>query len=130
MVAASHGLKAGWARWGAPRWILAGALLLMCGAAPGCGTSLAGDWDLVRAQPSRSVFAMEDVRFAKDGTYSAKVTLDGRVRNESGAYEFNGFKLKMRPQGGGMRTYNAMRKVGTLEINADGKSVVLKKAGK
>jgi hypothetical protein len=96
-------------------------------AATGCRGSIAGEWRLVEAQPSREVFCLDDVSFGRDGGFSAVCTLDGRTAREVGAFDFNGFKLVLRPQAGGARSYNASLRFNTLEIIDGKRKVVLRK---
>lgn len=112
-----------------PRVRRAGALvatvaLLLLG---GCGVSVVGDWRCVKALPNRDVFAIEDATFRSDDTFSLRFTEDGRTRAEEGTYDFTGFKLVLRPRAGGRREYNAVRRIGTLEISQGERRVVLEK---
>ena len=104
------------------------ALLLLL--VTGCRGMIVGDWRMTRAVPSREVFAIDDAHFARDGSFTATVTIEGRTAREKGTYEFNGFKLTMRPQAGGQRRYNAVMKPGTLELLDGDRKVILRKAKK
>jgi hypothetical protein len=103
------------------------AVLLAFSALAGCAGSLAGDWRMTSSKPNRETFAIDTVKFARDGGYSATFTLDGRTSSEHGKFEFNGFKLTFRPAAGGTRTYNVVRKMNDLEIRDGEKLVVLHK---
>jgi len=104
-----------------------GSLLLM---ATGCSGVIVGDWHMTKAIPNKQIFAIEDAYFARDGTFTATVTIEGKTVREQGAYSFNGFKLTMRPQGGGQRSYNTVLKGRTLEIHDDERKVFLRKGTK
>jgi len=96
-------------------------------ATGGCGVSVVGHWSLVEAVPSREVFCLDDATFRQDGTYEATLTLDGKTARQSGTYNFNGFSLTLRPDGGGRRKYDAIEQFGRLEIQDGGRRAVLKK---
>ncbi len=93
----------------------------------GCGGSINGDWSLASCKPNRETFSFDKARFDRGGGYSAVVSLDGRTMQEKGQYEFNGFKITFRPESGGSRTYNCVRKWGQLEIRDDTRLAVLRK---
>lgn len=93
----------------------------------GCGGSLAGDWRMVRSAPNRETFAINSVKFAGDGVYSASLMIDGRAIAETGAYDFTGFKLTLKPSAGGSRTFNAVRRIGELELRDGERFVLLEK---
>ncbi len=107
--------------------IFAGAVLVLT---TGCGFSVAGHWRLVKATPSREVFAIDDARFARDGSFTATITIEGKTAREKGTYEFNGFKLTLRPQAGGQRRYDAVERFGKLEVIDGERKVILQKARK
>lgn len=119
-----------WTSWGALLPLAVTSPVLVFGA--GCGFSVVGDWQLDKATPSREVFAIDDAHFARDGTFAATVTIEGKTAREEGTYEFNGFKLTLRPQAGGQRRWNAVERFGTLHVIDDERKVILKKvkAGK
>lgn len=95
--------------------ILAAAALLL--TSTGCTTgTLAGDWRMVKASPSREVFAMDGMTFARDGSFAGTVTIDGRTAQEQGRFFFNGYKLILRPSGGGQREYNATLQMKRLKV--------------
>jgi hypothetical protein len=106
---------------------LLGPLLLFAG---GCGGAIVGDWHMVKATPNREMFAIDDAHFARDGSFTATVTIEGKTVHEQGEYEFNGFKLTMRPRGGGQRRYNAMKTGRTLKVQDGDRHVFLKKGSK
>jgi hypothetical protein len=107
--------------------VVSGALLLFV---TGCGLSVTGHWRLAKAIPSREVFAIDDAQFARDGSFTATVTIEGKTAREKGTYEFNGFKLTLRPQAGGQRRYDAVERFGTLEVMDGERKVILKKTKK
>ena len=109
---------------------------LLCGVAglfmpvlAGCQGAIQGDWHMIEAVPSKQVFNLDDATFRPDGTYTATTTFEGRTNTESGTYEFNGFKLKLEPKGGGLRTYTASLQMGRMEL-ADGQRHVTLAKGK
>ena len=102
------------------------AIALLC-ALPGCSGALKGDWHMVEAIPNKDVFCMDDASFARDGSFSATSTIDGKTIREVGTYKFNGFKLTLHPQAGGQRQYQAVLKIRTLEITNGDRKVILKK---
>jgi len=96
----------------------------------GCRGVLAGDWHLCKAIPSTEVFAIDEAHFDHDGRFTATVTIEGKTARERGAYEFNGFKLTLRPQAGGERRYNAVLKATTFEVLDGDRKVILRKGRK
>jgi len=104
-----------------------GLLALLGAGLTGCGSVIVGDWQMVRAEPNKDVFAIDDAQFHRDGSFAATITIEGKTAREVGTYKFSGFKLTLRPHAGGQRIYNAMIKVGKLEITDTGRKVVLKK---
>jgi len=104
-----------------------GVLVLL---ATGCSGMIVGDWHMSKAIPNKEIFAIEDAYFARDGTFTATVTIEGKTVLEKGKYDFNGFKLTMRPHGGGQRRYNTVLKGRTLEIHDDERKVFLRKGKK
>jgi len=109
---------------------LEAALTLLVGALTGCGGAIVGDWHMVQAVPNKDVFAIDDAQFHRDGSFAATITIEGRTAREVGSYRFNGFKLTLRPQAGGQHSYNALIKLGKLEITDSSRKVVLKKGKK
>jgi hypothetical protein len=107
------------------RWQLAVGLLLPL--LSGCGVSVVGQWRMVETVPNREVFCIDNATFNRDGSFSATVTIDGKTTQERGTYRFNGFKLTLQPAAGGRREFNAMRKLGNLEVTDRNRKVVLKK---
>lgn len=110
-------------------WRAAGlaAGLLVLPAVAGCGVSVTGHWQMLKAVPNKEVFCVDDATFRGDGTYTATTTLDGKTTVERGTYRFNGFKLILRPEAGGQRSYNAVRRLGRLEILDGDRKVILRK---
>lgn len=93
----------------------------------GCGGALVGDWHLAQAIPNRDVFGIDDVTFRRDGTFTATTTIEGLTMRESGRYEFIGYKLMLRPEAGGQRTYVTMLKPNRLEVKDGNRKVILRK---
>lgn len=108
----------------AARWL---PLSVLVSGTSACVGSVAGQWRLERASPSKEVFALDEVAFAADGTYSATITLEGRTVRETGSFEFTGFELTLRPSAGGRRTYDARLGLGTLELRGGEKRFVILK---
>ena len=108
-----------------------GVLLVALGlVAAGCSPSVRGHWKLDKALPNRDVFAIDDAHFASDGTYTATVTIEGKTNRQQGEYQFSGFKLTLRPHGGGQHRWNALVQLGTLEIFEGERKAYLKKTRK
>jgi len=93
----------------------------------GCSGALIGDWHLVEAIPNRETFSLDNVTFRRDGTFSAVTTVEGLTNNEQGEYDFNGWKLRLRPRAGGQRSYSAWLKATRLELRDGQRKVVLQK---
>ncbi|MBL8878398.1 MAG: hypothetical protein JNG88_04690 [Phycisphaerales bacterium] len=96
-------------------------------ASAGCGGSVVGHWRMMSSSPNRDLFALDDVRFHSDGSYSATATIDGSTQRELGMYEYNGWKLYLRPKGGGQRTFEATLKFSRLELVDRERKVSLKR---
>jgi hypothetical protein len=109
-----------------PVWFVAMGLglLLLLG---GCQGAVQGDWYLVAAKPNRQTFSIDNATFRPDGTYAATMTLEGVTNNEKGTYDFDGIKLRMRPQAGGQRAYTVQLLPGQLQIGDAQRHVVLQK---
>jgi hypothetical protein len=108
-------------------WAMLSSLLLM---GTGCGGAIVGDWHMIKAIPNREIFAVDDAHFARDGSFAATVTIEGKTVHETGTYDFKGLWLTMRPKGGGQRRYNTVLKGRTLELHDDERKVFLKKGKK
>jgi hypothetical protein len=108
--------------------IFAPAVLLLVSAAllAGCQGAIQGRWHLEEAVPNKQTFALDHVSFNADGTYAATTTFEGVTRQETGEYEFNGFNLRLRPQGGGQRKYTAQLGPGQLMLLDGSRKVVLR----
>jgi hypothetical protein len=114
------------------RLVRMGGLALL-GLAPllgGCQAAIHGDWHMVEVAPNRQVFCIDNATFRPDGTYSATTTLEGVTADEKGTYEFTGFKLMLRPAGGGQRTYTAQATPSRITLTSDKRKVVLEKGKK
>ena len=111
------------------RWPLCGlaGLLLLAPVLGGCGVAVTGNWHMVEVVPNKEMFCIDNASFRRDGTYSATTTFDGKTTDETGRYKFNGFKLILRPEGGGQRSYTAYEQLGRLHILDEQRKVVLRK---
>lgn len=111
---------------GIPFIITLAALVLL----PGCAGSAVGQWKMTRAQPSREVFAIDDVSFNNNGRFEATITIDGKSNRESGTWRYSGWVLTLRPDGGGARSWPATVRPSTMEIGENGRVVYLRRVGK
>ncbi len=93
----------------------------------GCQGAIHGDWYLVEATPNRQVFSIDNAKFRADGTYSATTTIEGVTNNEQGTYDFDGFKLRLRPQAGGQRSYTVQMQPGQMQVGDSQRHVLLRK---
>jgi hypothetical protein len=109
------------------RWL--GLVLLLAPLLAGCQGAILGDWRLIDAIPNRQVFAIDNASFQRDGTYKAMTTIDGKTTDDAGTYDFDGFKLHLRPKAGGQRTYTVQVHLDRLEI-LDGKRHAVLQKGK
>lgn len=105
-------------------WLI---LLPMLG---GCGGAIVGDWHLLQATPNRETFSIDDATFRRDGTFTAATTIDGVTTRDSGRYEFVGYRLTLRLDAGGQRSYPTTLRLGRLEISDRNRKAVLKKGRK
>lgn len=103
---------------------------LVMPVAGGCGVSVVGHWRLEKAIPNKEIFAIDDAHFSRDGSYRAVVTIEGKTANEEGQYKFNAFKLTLRPQGGGQHRWNAVERLGKLEVLDGERKAILRKVKK
>lgn len=94
----------------------------------GCSGAVAGDWKMVKCVPNREVFAIEQAQFKRDGSYSARITIEGKQADTTGAYNFNGSKLTLRPSGGGQYSWNAFLRFNRLEITSGKRQVILERS--
>jgi hypothetical protein len=102
------------------------ALLGASALLTGCQGAIQGRWHLEEAIPNKQTFALDNVSFNADGTYSATLTRDGVTRQETGEYEFNGFNIRLRPKGGGQHKYTAQLAPGRLMLLSGSKKAVLR----
>lgn len=109
-----------------PLAIVGSALLFTTG----CGGAIVGDWHMIKAVPNKEMFAIEDALFARDGSFAATVTIEGKTTHEKGTYAFNGFTLTMRPQGGGQRRYKTVMGSKRLKVLDGNRHVILQKTKK
>jgi hypothetical protein len=100
-----------------------GATLMLAG----CQGAVIGDWYLVEAKPNRQTFSIDNATFRSDATYAATVTIEGVTNDEKGTYDFDGMKLRMRPQAGGQRSYTVQLLPGQLQVGDSRRHVVLQK---
>jgi hypothetical protein len=104
------------------------SLLLL--SQPGCAGAIVGHWRLAKATPNKQALAVDNATFARDGTYTASVTIEGKTVEEAGRYQYNGFKLTMLPNGGGEHRYNTMIQGSSMDIIDGERKVILKKGPK
>ena len=93
----------------------------------GCQGMVIGDWYLVTAKPNKQTFSIDNATFRRDATYAATVTIEGVTNNEKGTYDVDGMKLRMRPQGGGQRSYTVQFLPGQLQLGDNHRHVLLQK---
>ena len=103
------------------------AVLFLAG---GCGGAITGDWHMIKAIPSKEMFAIDDAHFAQDRTYHALITIEGKTMREVGKYKFDGLRLTMYPNAGGWRRYNTLLKGSTFEIHSSTRKLILKRGKK
>ena len=84
----------------------------------------------VPSQPNSRRNAIDNAHFARDGTFAAAVTIEGKTVQETGTYNYNGLWLTMRPKGGGQRRYNTVLKGRTFELHDGERKVFLRKGKK
>ena len=96
----------------------------------GCAGAIVGDWHLTKAIPNKEIIAIDNAHFARDGTFAAAVTIEGKTVQETGTYDYNGLWLTMRPKGGGQRRYNTVLKGRTFELHDGERKVFLRKGKK
>jgi hypothetical protein len=106
------------------------ALPLLLAVLTGCQGAIVGHWKLHRAIPNPSIFSIDDAAFRRDGTFDATTTIEGRTAEETGTYDFNGFKLKLRPAAGGQRAYIVHFEGGRLVLkHGDARAILRKTRG-
>ena len=105
-------------------WACSGLLLPLLA---GCQGAILGDWHLVQAIPNRQTFALDNVTFRSNNTFSATTTIEGVTNQEEGTYELDGLKLKLQPRNGGLRTYTISVHGGQLDLLNGKRKVVLEK---
>lgn len=109
-------------------WAYVGLSVLPC--LLGCQGAILGDWHLVQAIPNRQTFALDNVTFRSDNTFSATTTIEGITNQEEGTYELDAMKLKLQPRSGGLRTYTLSIEPGRLSLINGKRKVVLEKGKK
>ena len=112
--------------WRASRYAGLGVILLLAG----CQGAVIGDWYLVQAKPNRQTFSIDHATFRRDATYAAIVTIEGVTNDEKGTYDFDGMKLRLRPQGGGQRSYTVQLLPGQLQVGDSRRHVLLQKGNR
>lgn len=100
--------------------LLAAPLLLT-----GCAGAIHGRWHLAETARNKQFFSIDKAEFRPNGTYTATTTIEGVTHTEDGAYDFNGFTLRMRPVKGGQRSYTANVRGNELQIVAGPKKALL-----
>jgi outer membrane lipopolysaccharide assembly protein LptE/RlpB len=102
-------------------------LVLAAGSLAGCGSALVGTWKS-DPMPKDDKFAIQQVTFKSDNTYTASAKEGDQNVRLAGTYEFNGFNLKLKTPAKPERTYGAMVVMGrTLELKRDGQKITMKK---
>lgn len=107
-----------------------GALGLFLWLLTGCQGAVVGDWYLAEAIPNRQTFSIDHASFRANGTYVATTTIEGVTTADKGTYDFNGFKLRLRPDAGGQRAYTTSVQPGQLQLTSGNRKVILKKGKK
>ena len=112
-----------------PRFALLTLPLLF---AVGCDSAkmklgVSGRWELVEAKPNREVFAIDDAHFDGKGRFTATCTREGRTLEQTGEYDYNGLKLWLHPDTGGMYKYSIKVQMNTMTITDGKKQVRLKR---
>ena len=84
-----------------------------------CGCSLAGTWRAVAVTPEDVRFPISHVTFDDDGHYTATVEYGEGPRTDTGAYQWNGWKLVIVPTKGPERVYRGSRRWGGRLVLTD-----------
>jgi hypothetical protein len=84
-----------------------------------CGCSLAGTWRTVAVTPGDVRFPISHVTFDDDGRYTATVEYDEGPRTDTGAYQWNGWRLVITPTKGPGRVYRGSRHWGGKLVLTD-----------
>lgn len=107
---------------------LASLIVIVAAAAVvGCNGALVGTWKS-DPMPKDEGFAIQQVTFKSDNTYTATAKEGEQNIRMAGTYEFNGMNLKLKTPGKPDRAYGAMVVMGkTLELKKDNKKVSMKK---
>ncbi|HUN82107.1 MAG TPA: hypothetical protein VMV81_11440 [Phycisphaerae bacterium] len=103
-------------------------VVIACAAAvAGCNGALVGTWK-ADPMPKDDAFAIQQVTFKSDNTYTATAKEGDQSIRLAGTYDFNGMSLKLKTPGKPDHTYGAMVVMGkTLELKKDNKKVSMKK---
>jgi len=102
------------------------ALVLLIAAVSGC--SIAGTWKTVSIEPLEAAedFHFSTVTFGNDNMYTGKAKYDGEEVTSTGRYDWDGMTLKVQPDEGSDRTYQAVLWWGrqlVLKHQQDGQTV-------
>ena len=82
----------------------------------GCNSMLVGTWATEKVEPADSSFKIAKVIFNNDNTFeSTSQYAEGNTETATGAYEWNGFKLKL-TSGDTVREYDAQLLWGKLVV--------------
>ena len=75
----------------------------------GCAQPLYGTWRSQSVDPPDMVkkFNLARVTFNDDMTFTCSAAIDGKTKQSSGTWSFNGFKLKLMTKEGEERVYDA-----------------------
>ena len=87
-------------------------------AGSGCAGMLVGTWHSESVDPPENAahFNLAKVTFNDDGTFLASATYEGKNKQDSGTYKFNGMKLTLDTKEGKTRTYDAQYNVFTQKL--------------
>ncbi len=103
-------------------------LVPLFAALSGCASALHGTWKSAAEPPADTKFAIKQVVFRNDSTYSASARSDDKNLFLNGKYDFNGMKLTLKSEGKPDRTYDAIVWWGKeLEVRSDGQTQRLEK---
>jgi len=109
------------------RFVALVVALPIAAALVGCNSALVGTWK-ADAAPAGEKFAIQNVTFKDDNTYTGSAKEGDQNVRLAGTYEFNGFNLKLKSPGKPDRQYGATVVMGkSLELKSGDKKVSMKK---
>ena len=87
-------------------------------AGSGCAGMLVGTWHSESVDPPENAahFNLAKVTFNDDGTFMASATYEGKNKQDSGTYKFDGLKLTLDTKEGKTRTYDANYNIITQKL--------------